>query len=179
VRAHVLGISLFIAFWVVLGLGLSYIAVRGGFGGARPPHRAPSPGGRKLAGAIFVVIYVFFGIALPLVILVGNHSNASGQIGGIKLNAAEKTGRDLFGEHCGICHTLAAANAIGKVGPNLDMLQPTESLVLHTINNGCLANPPPNSPETCLGQGTMPAGILQGKNAQDVAAFVSKVAGKE
>ena len=125
------------------------------------------------------MIYVIFGVALPLVILTGNHANASDQIGGIKLNAAEKSGRELFGEHCGICHTLAAANAIGKVGPNLDTLQPPASLVLDTINNGCVANPPPNSPETCLGQGTMPAGILQGKAAQDVAAFVGKVAGRE
>jgi len=175
----VLGISLFIAFWVVLGVGLFYAAVRGGFVGARAPRRVPSRGAHRGASVIFVLIYVFFGVALPLLILTGNHSNASGQIGGTTLNAAEKRGRELFGAHCGVCHTLAAANAIGKVGPNLDTLQPTASLVLHTINNGCLANPPANSPQTCLGQGTMPSGILQGKDAQDVAAFVGKVAGKE
>jgi mono/diheme cytochrome c family protein len=179
VRAHVLGISLFIAFWVVVGLALFYVAVRGGFGGARAPGRAPSRGARKALGVFFAVIYLFFGVALPLVILTGNHSNANGQIGGTTLNSAEKQGRELFGEHCALCHTLAAANAIGKVGPNLDTLQPPASLVLNTINNGCVANPPPGSPQTCLGQGTMPAGILHGKDAQDVAAFVGKVAGKE
>ena len=174
-----LGISLFIAFWVLIGLALFYAAVRGGFVGARAPRGAPPPGARRAAAGVFVVIYVFFGIALPLVILTGNHTNASGQVGGIPLNAAEKSGRELFGDHCAICHTLAAANAVGKVGPNLDVLQPPASLVLSTIQNGCLANPPPGSPQTCLGQGTMPAGILEGKDAQNVAAFVGKVAGKE
>ena len=77
---------------------------------------------------------------VPAALLTGNHANASAQVGGIKLTAAEKTGRELFGEHCAVCHTLAAANAVGKVGPNLDMLKPPASLVLHTINNGCLPN---------------------------------------
>jgi len=175
----VLGIGLFIAFWVVVGLGLFSLAVRGGFGGARAPRPGPSRGERRALSVIFVVIYVFFGVALPILILTGNHSNASGQIGGIRLNAAEKTGRELFGEHCGICHTLAAANSVGKVGPNLDMLQPPASLVLATINNGCLQNAQPGSPETCLGYGTMLAGILSGRQAQQVAAFVGTVAGKE
>jgi hypothetical protein len=74
---------------------------------------------------------------------------------------------------------LAAANAIGKVGPNLDTLKPPESLVLHTINNGCLPNAPSNSPQQCLGQGVMPADVVEGVDAQDVASFVAKVAGKE
>ena len=51
----------------------------------------------------------------------------------------------MFGEHCGVCHTLAAANAVGKVGPNLDVIQPTEQLTLHTIMYGCLPNPPKGS----------------------------------
>jgi len=36
---------------------------------------------------------------------------------------------------------------VGKVGPNLDVIQPTEQLVLHTIQYGCLQNPPPGSQE--------------------------------
>ena len=64
---------------------------------------------------------------LPVVFLVGNHNRANAQVGGIKLNAAEQNGRELFGQKCGLCHTLAAANAVGKVGPNLDVLQPTEA----------------------------------------------------
>jgi Cytochrome c len=178
VRAHVLAVALFIAFWVVLALGLFSIAVRGGVG-ARPVARAPSRGSSRAFTITMVVIFVGFGIVLPAVFLIGNHANASAQVGGIKLNAAEKSGRELFGQHCAVCHTLAAANAVGKVGPNLDVLQPPTLLVLNTINNGCLQAPPPGSNETCLGYGTMPSQVVQGKQAQEVAEFVGKVAGKE
>jgi mono/diheme cytochrome c family protein len=127
------------------------------------------------------VVFIGFGVVLPVALLTGNHANASGQVGGLKLTAGEKQGRELFGEHCSICHTLSAANAIGKVGPNLDQIQPSETLVLHTIANGCLANASTSSNpnEVCLGQGTMPADLIQGKQAQEVAAFVARVAGQE
>jgi cytochrome c551 len=180
VRAHVLPSALFAAFWVVLGLGVFFIAARGGLGGARAPFQSQSHAARRAASVVFAILYVGFGVAIPVVFLVGNHINANAQVGGIKLNAAERRGRELFGQHCAVCHTLAAANAVGKVGPNLDTIRPSESLVLHTIVNGCLQNPPtPSSPQTCLGQGNMPSAILQGKNAEDVAKFVAKVAGRE
>jgi mono/diheme cytochrome c family protein len=174
-----LAVWLFVALWVVLGVALFFVAIRGGLGGARDVFQIQAPRARRVFGVTFVALYVAFGIALPATFLVGNHANANAQVGGIKLTAAEKRGRELFGEHCGFCHTLAAANAIGKIGPNLDTLQPAQSLVLHTILNGCLQNPPSGSSETCLGNGTMPANILQGRDASDVAKFVAKVAGKE
>jgi mono/diheme cytochrome c family protein len=120
-----------------------------------------------------------FGIALPILMLVGNHDNANAQVGGMKLTPGEKAGRELFGEHCGVCHTLAAANTAGKVGPNLDLLKPSESIVLHTIQNGCLPNGSTSSGQACLGQGVMPPNVVQGRQAQQVAAFVAKVAGNE
>ena len=174
VRAQVLGVFLFAALWVVLGLGLLWVAVRGG--GARRSLPATR---NRVSSFLFVFIYAVFGVALPLIFLIGNHANASGQVGGIQLTAAEKSGRELFAQHCGFCHTLAAANAVGKVGPDLDMLQPPASLVLHTIAHGCLQNAVGNSPATCLGYGTMPAGLVEGQDATDIAAFVARVAGKE
>ncbi len=175
-----LGVTLFIAFWVVLGLGLFFVAVRGGPAGARAAVQTQARGPRRVLELLMVAIYVGFGVALPVVFLTGNHANANGQVGGIKLAAAEKSGRELFGQHCAVCHTLAAANAIGKVGPNLDQIQPSVSLVEHTINYGCLQNPSSSeSSETCLGQGTMPAGIVQPRQATQIAQFVAKVAGKE
>ncbi len=175
-----LGVSLFIAFWVVLGFGLFFVAVRGGPGGARAALQTQARGARRVVGLLMIVIYVGFGVALPLVFLTGNHNNASAQVGGIRLTAAERSGRELFGQHCAVCHTLAAANAVGKVGPNLDQIQPSESLALHTVENGCLQNPSSSeSNETCLGQGTMPAGIVQPRQATQIAQFVARVAGKE
>jgi hypothetical protein len=175
----VLATILFLALWVVLGLSLFFIAIRGGVGGARATLQTQSRRGRKVAWVIFAVVYIGFGIAVPQLILTGNHANASAQVGGIRLNPAEQRGRQLFSQNCGFCHTLAAANSVGKVGPNLDTLKPPAGLVLNTINNGCLQDPPPNSPQGCLGQGTMPAQVVEGRDARDVAAFVAKVAGNE
>jgi hypothetical protein len=146
----------FIVFWVVLGFSVFFIAVRGGPRGARDTLQGQSPAARRVATISFLVIYVGFGAAMPVVFLRGNNA------------------------HCAVCHTLAAANAVGKVGPNLDMLRPPESLVLHTINNGCLQKPPTtSSPQNCLGQGNMAAQIVQGSEAQQVSQFVARVAGKE
>jgi mono/diheme cytochrome c family protein len=175
----VLATILFLAFWVLLALVLFFIAVRGGIGGARATLQTQSRGGRRVAWVVFVVFYVGFGILMPTVFLAGNRANASTQVGGLRLNAAQKRGRTLFGQNCGVCHTLAAANAVGKVGPNLDTLKPPAQLVLNTINNGCVQSPPSNSNQACLGNGTMPAQLVEGKDAQDVANFVAKVAGKE
>ncbi len=170
-----LAVILFAVFWVVLGLGVFLLGVR------RPGGAGQEPGyrGRRTMGLVLVVVYVGFGIVLPVVFLLGNRNNANGQVGGIQLTAAQQRGRELFGQHCGLCHTLAGANAVGKVGPNLDVIQPTEQLVLHTIANGCLQNPPSGSQEACLGEGTMPADVVQGVDANDVAQFVAKVAGNE
>jgi hypothetical protein len=176
----VLGTWLFVALWVILGLGVFFIAIRGGPRGAPAARKVQTYGARRAAGLIFLVVYLGFGIAIPLLLLIGNHSNANAQVGGLKLSPAMKSGRELFGRHCGVCHTLAGANAIGKVGPNLDVIKPSESLVLHTIENGCLQSPPPgNSAQSCLGQGTMPANIVQGQQAANVAKFVAQVAGRE
>jgi hypothetical protein len=175
-----LGTWLFVAFWALLGLGVFFVAVRGGLGGARATLQSQTRGARRAAGWIFALIYVGFGVAIPAVLLIGNHNNANGQVGGIKLTPAEKRGREIFGFRCGVCHTLAAANATGKVGPNLDTLKPSETLVLHTILYGCLQSAPtPTAPTNCLGEGNMPAQIIQGRDAQDVAKFVAKVAGQE
>ena len=156
-----------------------FIAARGGLGGARAALQSQRRGARRAATVWFLVAFVGFGIAMPIGFLIGNHANANSQIGGMKLTAAEKRGRELFGQHCGLCHTLAGASSVGKVGPNLDTLKPSQTLVLHTIQYGCLQNPPSSSAQNCLGQGVMPAGILAGKDAQDVADFVAKVAGNE
>ena len=71
---------------------------------------------------------------------------------------------DLFVANCGTCHTLAAADTSGTVGPNLDDLQPDQALVLTTIQNGA-------------GSGAMPANLLTGSDAQQVAAYVAASAG--
>jgi mono/diheme cytochrome c family protein len=66
---------------------------------------------------------------------------------------------------CGGCHTLADAGTSGNVGPNLDDAMPPYDLVVDRVTNG---------------QGGMPSfkGTLTPQQIQDVAAYVSSVAGK-
>jgi hypothetical protein len=174
-----LAVVLFVAFWVVVAGGLFLVANRGGLGGPRGHRERPPRRRHPIANTVLVIVYVGFGIALPAVLLIGNRDRSSAKVGGLTLTANEKAGRQLFGQHCAVCHTLAAANAVGKVGPNLDTLRPSETLILNTLAHGCLQKPVlTGSPQTCLGYGTMPAGIVEGIQAQQVASFVARVAGQ-
>jgi mono/diheme cytochrome c family protein len=159
---------LFVAIWVVIGLAIILIAMRGGPRRARQRLlAAQSRTGRRTALIVFSILYVVLGVAVPAVVLAADHNDRNVGNSAIKLNAAEEHGRQLFGERCNNCHTLAAAKTAGKVGPNLDQLKPPAGLVLNAIQTG-----------RTRGNGTMPAGIVSGKDAQDVAAFVAAVAGK-
>ena len=127
------------------------------------------------------VVMIGFGLVIPAIFLIANHDrSATAGTGGIKLTANEINGRELFGEHCSVCHTLSSANAIGKTGPNLDQLKPSYSTIMHTLQYGCLQEPQSASEaaEACLGYGNMPADIVQGKDAVDVARYVAAVAGR-
>jgi mono/diheme cytochrome c family protein len=159
---------LFVVIWVVIGLAIVLIASRGGPRRARARLlAAQSRTGRRTAVIVFSILYVALGVAVPAVVLAADHSDRDVGNSAIKLNAAEEHGRQIFGERCNNCHTLAAARTAGKVGPNLDQLKPPYGLVLNAIQTG-----------RTRGNGTMPAGIVSGKDAQDVAKFVSAVAGK-
>lgn len=173
------GLVIVAVLFTALAAGIAYAAQKGGFsGGFGKALQITSPTGRRLMNSGIVIMYIGFGIAAPLIFIIGNASNSNAQVGGIRLTAQEQVGRELFNEHCAICHTLAADNAVGKIGPNLDVLRPGESLILHTIQNGCLQKPASGTaPQNCLGYGTMPADIVQGPQAVDVAKFVAAVAG--
>jgi hypothetical protein len=164
-----LATAAFLAFWVVVGLVLFFIALRGGPRGARATLQSQSRSGRRTAAIVFAVFYVAVGAVVPVLILVGNGDSADARVGGttIELTQQEEDGRQLFGEYCASCHTLAAAHADGKVGPNLDRLMPPEGLTADAVENG-----------RQRGSGTMPAGIVQGEDVEAVSAFVAAVAGR-
>ena len=86
------------------------------------------------------------------------------------------TGKKLFATNCASCHTLSHANSTGTVGPNLDdaFRQDRADGVKSTSIEG-LVSYWISYPNT---QGAMPAGLLKGQDAQDVAAYVAAVAAK-
>jgi cbb3-type cytochrome c oxidase subunit III len=74
-------------------------------------------------------------------------------------------GAAIFKANCASCHTLSAAGATGTVGPNLDQLKPSMSIVVRQVTNG---------------GAIMPAfkGKLSAAQIQAVAKYVSSNAGK-
>jgi mono/diheme cytochrome c family protein len=159
----------FLLFWILVAGGLFLVAISGGARGAREQVlQAQGRGGRRAATAIITLAFLVFGVALPTYVIARNKDSDEAGKQGIPLNASEKRGQEIFGRRCNECHTLAAANTAGRVGPNLDKLRPPASLVLDAVTNG-----------RTRGVGTMPAKIVQGRDAKDVAAFVAKVAGRD
>lgn len=73
-------------------------------------------------------------------------------------------GKTAFVATCGGCHALKDAGTNGNVGPDLDSLAPlTVDRVANQIANA---------------KGAMPAKLLTGQDAANVAAYVASVAGK-
>lgn len=63
--------------------------------------------------------------------------------GGAYANGDAAAGKLVFtSKGCATCHTLAAADATGTVGPNLDEKKPDETLIVDRVVNGKGAMPP-------------------------------------
>jgi mono/diheme cytochrome c family protein len=89
-------------------------------------------------------------------------------------------GKELFTQKCGSCHTLADAGTTGKVGPDLDyaFLDARRSglgeSTVRQVVKGQIAYP---ITKTSTGAPGMPAKLLSGRDAEDVASYVASVAG--
>jgi plastocyanin len=85
-------------------------------------------------------------------------------------------GKQLFVEQCAACHTLTHAGANGAVGPNLDdaFRQDRADGVKSASIQGLVSYwiEYPNT------EGVMPAHLVKGQDAQDIAAYVSIVAAR-
>ncbi len=154
--------------FLLLGLGTVFLAMRGGPRGARDALHTQTERGRRFSTVVLPILLVVLGAAFPVWVLVDNsESKDRDGPGGTKLTAGEAEGRELFARNCSTCHVLSAANAVGKVGPNLDQLRPPKNLSLDAIAKG-----------RARGQGQMPAELLDGEDAVNVAEYVARVAGR-
>ena len=150
--------------WVLLGIGAIVFAVAGGR--RRGGDDAPPGGG--VVKVLIPILYVVLGLAVPGIAILAQEE----AVGGTTTLAAEEAdkelerGKELFRQNCAGCHTLAAVQAKGVTGPSLDRLgNVSRGRVLAAIRNGG------------TGKLQMPAGLLEGENAEAVAAYVSRVAG--
>lgn len=106
--------------------------------------------------------------------------------GGLPSAGNQQNGQKLFAEKCGGCHSLAAAGTSGQIGPNLDnsFAQARadgykESAIAAIVHDQIkLPGQYPvatNNPDYL--QANMPANLVTGQDADDVAAFVAANAG--
>lgn len=137
---------------------------------AQPPQESKTTNRLITAG---VILAFAFGLVVPALVLAHNGEDQASTADGVHLTSEQIKGRELFAHTCGGCHTLAAVKAVGRIGPNLDVLVPNiptyeqrKAFVLSTILEG-----------PALGKGNMPKELFVGKDAEDVAAFVAAVAG--
>ena len=119
--------------------------------------------GVGLIAVLIPVVAILIGASFLVAYLVTRHDDSSG------LRPATSTqgtanAEALFSENCSSCHTLAAANASGKVGPNLDDPKPAKEAVAELVTNG---------------GGGMPAfgGQLSSAEIEAIAGYVARVAG--
>jgi mono/diheme cytochrome c family protein len=121
---------------------------------------------------IFGLVVLLFAVLIPAW-AISREGSEDASPGSVPSNLEE--GKELFVTNCGACHTLSKAGTDGVVGPDLDELlappSPTppdpatiKPRVLSAVENGVA--------------GRMPKGILSGAQADEVAEFVSQVAGQ-
>ena len=152
--------------WVLLGVAAIVFAVAGG---PRRGRGGPPAGGGGVVKFLIPLLYVVLGLAVPAIAILAQEEavGGTGTLAAEEGNEELERGKDLFRQNCAACHTLAAVQAKGITGPNLDRLgNVSRRRVLAAISNGG------------TGKLQMPAGLLDGENAEAVAAYVSRVAGK-
>jgi mono/diheme cytochrome c family protein len=95
--------------------------------------------------------------------------------------------QSLFAVNCGNCHTLSSAGTDGNYGPNLDeLLAPTgppegdPKKVKESVESleGRVLNAVVQGIDSTTTPGRMPGGILNEEQAEEVAEFVARTAGR-
>ena len=156
---------IFVSFFVALGLGVVLVAMRGGPRGVRDTLERGRVQRMRVVEFGLVAAIALFGLVVPALVILGDQASAGP--GGTTLSAELTEGRELFNQRCATCHTLADASAVGRVGPDLDVIAPTEGLTLDAIEKG-----------RARGTGQMPAQLYEGNDAKAVAKYIAEVAGR-
>lgn len=121
---------------------------------------------------------------------------AAAGCGGIQFSSQETdlvAGKQLFVQRCGSCHILQRAGTKGVIGPNLDQAfvrSLTDGFDRSTIEGmvheqiaypnprGIQIGPDPTTPGKPAPRSVMPAKLVGGQDARNVAAYVAYAVGK-
>jgi mono/diheme cytochrome c family protein len=152
--------------FVVAGVVVIFIAFSGGPSAAREAYLGR---GGRMFSVTMMLLYLALGIAVPAAVI-ASRGEAEGGVGSLrteKASESDENGKELFISTCKSCHNLDAVQAEGVTGPDLDELGGVDKQrVLNAIKNGG------------TGQNRMPANLLRGTDAEEVAAYVARVAGQ-
>jgi mono/diheme cytochrome c family protein len=117
-------------------------------------------------------------IVIAGLIAAGLLAGCGGEISVPESDQTASRGAELFHERCSGCHTFSKANAYGSKpegqiqggertnGPNFDVRHVAREDALFAIRNGGFSG------------AIMPANVVTGKEAEEVADFLSKYSGK-
>jgi mono/diheme cytochrome c family protein len=117
-------------------------------------------------------------IAIACALAAAALAGCGGDISVPESDQTARRGAQLFYERCSGCHTFEAANSYGSKasgqlqggertnGPNFDQRRESREDVLFAIRNGGFSG------------AIMPANIVTGQDAEDVADFIEKYSGR-
>lgn len=159
-------VVLFLLPWVIIGIGVVFVAFSGGPASAREAYLTR---GNRVFRLVMPLVYVGLGVGIPAAVIAsrGEAEGGTPQLAQAEVSGTLERGKELYRQTCASCHNLDAVNARGVTGPDLDEIgEVTPERIKMAIEIGG------------TGQNRMPPDLLQGENAEAVAAYVAKVAGQ-
>lgn len=165
---------LFVLLWVGVALAIfltAFYVTRAK--DAAPRFRGKLPGGARIFVSLGAALLI---VGIPALVLHSSSDRIPSGAGTYTVKASTnlQDGRVIFRETCSSCHTLAAAQARGVYGPNLDTQLAAGGADPKTIAARVQS-------AIKLGGATgkqMPANLLEGADAKSVSDYVAAVAGK-
>ena len=156
--------------FVLAGIAVIFIAFSGGPSAAREAYLTR---GGRLFTLLMVLLYLVLGVAVPAVVIANRGASpraASGRSAPETPTAKQEHGKDLFIQTCRSCHTLAAVQAHGVTGPNLDELGPLDKQrVLNAIKSGGTGDGP-HARRAARGRGRRRRGHLRVRGRRPLSA---------
>jgi mono/diheme cytochrome c family protein len=97
-------------------------------------------------------------------------------VGSSTADTSYANGKQLFVSRCGTCHVLSRAGTKGVVGPNLD--QAFQQALKDGLGRSTIRGLVREQIDHPIPGSGMPADVVKGQDARDVAAYVASVAAK-
>src|SRR4051794_39434305 len=114
-------VVLFLAPWLIVGALVLWLAFRSASGSTPGTRAIRTSAGFRLT---LLAVYVGVGVLIPVLVLSDRPEGVGGTepLASVTPSPELEGGKALFRQNCASCHSLAAVNARGVTGPNLDQI---------------------------------------------------------